>query len=236
MTTLETGGLNRVFDSFDQAIETLLMTLEARDLELHRHAHRVAQYAVQIAVRLGLDARLREQIHYGALLHDIGHIGIPDGILHKPTALTAQEWEEVKLHTVIGEHICRALPCAAPFLPLIRSHHERLDGTGYPDGLRGPAIPVAVRILAVADVYDSLRSHRVHRAGLGHQDALAILRREAAHGWWDAASVEQMAALNLPDSDFRPLMTTYDAQSGRFLPVTELWDDTLLGQASQQAA
>src|SRR5687768_9414505 len=119
-------------DTFDSIVLTLLSAIEAKDLNLRRHSERVAKYAVQIAELYGLDADACEQIHYGALLHDIGNIGIPDSILLKPSGLSQWEFEEMKLHPIIGEQIVRSLKSVASLRPLIRSHHEKMDGSGYP--------------------------------------------------------------------------------------------------------
>ena len=111
----------------------------------------------------------------------------------------------MKLHPIIGEQICKALVSIAPLRPIIRSHHEKMDGSGYPDGLRGDEIAPFVKILSVADVYDSLRCERAYRSAYGHDEALKILQEEAARGWWNAETVEFLAHMNVPDSDFAPV-------------------------------
>src|SRR5262249_29575117 len=127
----------------------------------------------------------REVLRKGALLHDIGKISVPDAILNKPGALTTEELEIIKQHTVQGARIVEPLRSIRDTVPLIRWHHERLDGQGYPDGLSGDRIPFVVRILAVADVYDSLASARPYRAALPHQRCLDILRMNANEGGLD---------------------------------------------------
>lgn len=187
-------------DTLGAIIETLMTAIEARDADLRRHSERVARFAVQVALDLGLDKAAQHQIHLGALLHDIGNIGIPDSILLKPSVLTSWEFDEMKLHGIIGETICRPLPDLAPALSLIRSHHEKLDGTGYPDALSGDQIGVAVRVLSVVDVYDTLRCERAYRDAFTHEQAIEILHQEAGRGWWDAQIVARFAGLNKPSA------------------------------------
>ena len=192
-------------DSFEHIALALLMAIEAKDFKLRRHSERVAKYAVQVAERMELEEPLRDQLYYGALLHDIGNIGIPDSILNKPSGLTEWEFEEMKLHPVIGEQICKPLRSTALIRPLIRNHHEKLNGRGYPDGLRGDEIPLLVRILSVVDVYDSLRSERAYRNAFGHQEALAVLHEEAARGWWASDIIDVLAHINTSEADFAPV-------------------------------
>ncbi|HEX9997029.1 MAG TPA: HD domain-containing phosphohydrolase [Abditibacterium sp.] len=189
-------------DSIEAIVESLLTAIEARDAELRAHSERVARYAGKVAQALEISAVDQEQLRLGALLHDIGNIGIPDSILLKPSGLSSWEIDEMKLHSIIGESICRPIPSLAPALPLIRSHHEKIDGSGYPDALAGDQIVAVVRILSVTDVYDTLRCERAYRAAFSHEEAIEILRAEAERGWWDAAVVTQLAKLTAPQSDF----------------------------------
>ncbi len=182
-------------DSLAAAVEALMTAIEARDADLRRHSERVARYAVQVARGLDFDDLAHQQIYLGSLLHDIGNIGIPDSILLKPSGLTSWEFDEMKLHGIIGETICRPIPDLFPALPLIRSHHEKLDGTGYPDGLSGDKIAVAVRVLSVTDVYDTLRCERAYRDAFSHDQAIEILQQEAQRGWWDPQIVARLADL-----------------------------------------
>ena len=188
--------------SLDAVVETLMTAIEARDMKLRRHSERVADFADQIAVKMDLDDDVRQTLKWGCLLHDIGNIGIPDSILLKPTGLTAWEFDEMKLHTIIGEQICRPVEALAQALPLIRSHHAKLDGSGYPDELSGDEIPLAVRILSVCDVYDTLRIERVYRDAFTHQQALQILRKEVERGWWDAEVVEHLESVASHENSF----------------------------------
>ena len=189
-------------DSITAIVESLLTAIEARDAELRAHSERVARYAGQIAQAMQISSEEQQQLQLGALLHDIGNIGIPDSILLKPSGLTSWEIDEMKLHSIIGESICRPIPSLLPALPLIRSHHEKIDGSGYPDALAGDQIAAVVRILSVTDVYDTLRCERAYRPAFNHEAAIEILREEAGRGWWDASVVGELAKLTAPQSDF----------------------------------
>ncbi len=189
----------------DLIVQSLLTAAEAKDFRIRPHSERVARYAVELAEKLGIDDITRHHLNLGALLHDIGNIGIPDSILLKPSGLADWEFEEMKMHPLIGVQICKPLPSLSGVLPLIRSHHEKLNGSGYPDGLKGDAIPLSVRILAVVDVYDTLRSDRAYRSAFAHDDAMGILRKEIEKGWWQADIVEMLGELSTPQSDFASL-------------------------------
>jgi len=192
-------------DNPDAIVAALACAIEAKDFRLRRHSDRVAGYALQIAEMMNLSPEDRTTLQRGSILHDIGNIGIADSILLKPGGLSDWEFEEVRMHPIIGETICRSLGSLAPVIPLIRSHHEKLDGSGYPDALRGDAIPVLVRLVSVADVYDTLRSDRSYRGAFGHNDAVDILRKEAERGWWQTDIVEMLAGITAPQADFSPV-------------------------------
>ncbi len=189
-------------ETLEAIVETLMTAIEARDMKLRRHSERAADFADQLAVKMDMDDEARQILRWGCLLHDIGNIGIPDSILLKPTGLTAWEFDEMKLHTIIGEQICRPIEALAPALPLIRSHHEKLDGSGYPNELSGDEIPLSVRILSVCDVYDTLRIERVYRDAFTHEQALEILLREVEKGWWDGEVVEHLATIAANENSF----------------------------------
>jgi putative nucleotidyltransferase with HDIG domain len=171
--------LAKVERAFPEAIGNLIAATEAKDPYLLGHAKRVCRLAVRIGEELRLpDARLRA-VANGALLHDIGKLGLPDAVLQKPGSLSDDEYEILKEHTVRGHNMVanvRALTSAAP---AIRSHHERLDGSGYPDGLDGEQIPLEARIVGVADVWDALTSDRVYRRAWTPEAARELLAREA---------------------------------------------------------
>lgn len=176
-------------DSAEAVVYALARTVEAKSPYTLGHSERVAQYALLLARTLGVDGRQLEVMRKGALLHDIGKISVPDEILNKPGALTPQEYDIVKGHSATGAHIVEPLHSVRDAVPLIRWHHERLDGRGYPDGISGDAIPFLVRILSVADVYDSLSSDRPYRAPIPHQRCLDMLRENAQGGGLDLEMV-----------------------------------------------
>lgn len=192
-------------EDFDRVVQSLLTAIEAKDLKMRRHSERVAKFATHIASQLQLSKHELEQLRHGSLLHDIGNIGIPDSILLKPTGLSQMEFDEMKLHPIIGAQIVRPLKAAADIRPLIRSHHEKLDGSGYPDGLAGDEISQLVKILSVVDVYDSLRSERAYREAFTHENALEILTKEVERGWWEARLVELLFDLEVAEEDFAPV-------------------------------
>lgn len=186
-------------------VEALCNALEAKDFWLRHHSERVARYAAHMADSLDLSREDRVTLHYGALLHDIGNIGVADSILLKPGGLTEWELAEVKLHPIIGQKICRSLASLSSLIPLIRSHHERLNGSGYPEGLRGDEIPLLVRVLSICDVYDTLRSARAYRGAFSHEEAMEILRQEVIKGWWQSDLVERMQDFDTPQPS--PILT-----------------------------
>ena len=174
----------------------LALALEAKDRYTRGHSQRVGDLARTFALHVGMAPADAERIRIAGLLHDIGKIAVPERLLNKQGPLTREEFLRVIDHPVIGEEMVRPLTTLASVLQLIRHHHERYDGRGYPDGLRGDAIPYEVRLLSVVDAYDALTSHRSYRpAPLTHEAAIGTLRREAAGGKWDPRLVEQFAAM-----------------------------------------
>ncbi|MEX2446715.1 MAG: HD domain-containing phosphohydrolase [Dehalococcoidia bacterium] len=158
---------------YPEVLRALVKAVEAKDGHTHGHSARVAELAVRIGQRLALPSRSLRELAQGALLHDIGKIGVPDAILNKPGALTDAERLLVEQHPIIGWETVREASVLAPTLDPIRYHHERVDGAGYPDGLAGEDIPLNARITAVADVWDALTSDRAYRPGWNPEDALA---------------------------------------------------------------
>jgi response regulator RpfG family c-di-GMP phosphodiesterase len=166
----------RVQRTFLSAIDSLVRTMEERDPYTAGHSDRVRRYSLALAVELGLDRVMRRQLALSARLHDIGKVGVPEAILNKPAALSAEEMDAVREHPVIGERILRPIVRRHAVLAGIRSHHERLDGGGYPDGLRGDTIPLFGRLIAIPDCFDALTTSRAYRAGLPITEALEHLR------------------------------------------------------------
>jgi len=178
----------RAIDSLDEAesiLFALAQTVEQRDKETGNHCQRLASYAVAMGVALGLGEDDLIALHRGGYLHDIGKISIPDAILFKKGSLSDDEWKLMRQHTLRGEEICRPMKTLAPVLPIIRNHHERWDGSGYPDGLAGEEIPLLARILQLADIYDALTSARSYKPALAPARATEILQQEAEMGWRD---------------------------------------------------
>jgi len=177
-----------VIDSLDEA-ETILFALaksvEQRDKYTGLHCERLAALSISLSQAMGLSKADQLALYRGGYLHDIGKVGIPDAILFKRGLLTEPEWQVMRQHTLRGEEICRAMKTLAPVLPIIRSHHERWDGSGYPDGLRGEEIPLLARILQIADIYDALTTARPYKTAFSHPHALEIMHEEARRGWRD---------------------------------------------------
>lgn len=174
----------------------LALALEAKDKYTRGHSQRVGDLSRTFALHVGLSPAQSERIRTAGLLHDIGKIAVPEKLLNKAGPLTRDEFMRVIDHPVIGEEMVRPLTTLTSVLQLIRHHHERYDGRGYPDGLRGDAIPFEVRLLSIVDAYDALTSHRSYRpAPLTHEAAIATLRREASGGKWDPVMVEQFSTM-----------------------------------------
>lgn len=176
-------------DSLEEAesvLFALAQAVEHRDLGTGGHCERLAMLSTTMGSALGLPRPQIVALHRGGYLHDIGKIVIPDAILFKPGPLTEEEWAVMRTHSARGEEICRPARTLAPVLPIIRNHHERWDGSGYPDGLCGHEIPLLARILQTADVFDALTSVRPYKAALAPAEALAIIDAETAKGWRDA--------------------------------------------------
>ena len=196
------GGIEpplRLKSYMDEQAKSVILSLahniEARHSLTDGHSDRLAERAMQLGARLGFSEEDLQDLRLGCLLHDIGKLAVPEHILLKPARLNAEETEIVRQHPVTGEKICAPLKCLRPVLPLIRHHHERMDGSGYPDGLYGEEIPLKARILQVADVYDALTSDRPYREALTSEQALEILRQEAKYGWLDAALVSKVSRM-----------------------------------------
>lgn len=169
----------RLQQSIFQSLLGLANALEAKDEYTRGHSDRVAALAKRLALEAGLARREAEAIAQSGLLHDLGKIGVPEHILRKPGPLTEEEWAVMRRHPLTGAQIVAPLDFFGEGALIIRHHHERADGSGYPDGLSGDAIPLGARIVAVADVYDALTSDRPYRLGLGHAAALERLAAEA---------------------------------------------------------
>jgi response regulator RpfG family c-di-GMP phosphodiesterase len=169
----------RVRRTFLSAIDSLVLTVEERDYYTAGHSMRVRRCAARLADALCLSRRERRQLLLAAKLHDIGKLGVPDAILNKPGPLSEAELEKIREHPVAGERIVRPVIRSRAVLEAIRCHHERLDGQGYPDGRRGPRIPLLARLLSVADCFDALTSPRAYRDAMSVAEALEVIRSGA---------------------------------------------------------
>jgi putative two-component system response regulator len=190
---LRTKALVDELEQAENVLVSLATALEAKDNYTAGHSGRVAEYAEALGAAAGLGKGERRNLRRAGLLHDIGKIGTSRDYLQKTGPLTLAEYEEVKKHPLVGYEICKPLRTMAPLLPLIRGHHERIDGKGYPDGLKGDAISLPLRCLTLADVYDALTSDRSYRKAMPIADAFRIIREEASVGMWDARLVDTLA-------------------------------------------
>jgi putative two-component system response regulator len=177
-------------DSAEAVLRSLAQMIELRDVYTNGHCERLSAYAAMLGTRLDLPEDDVLALQRGGYFHDIGKIGIPDAILLKPAALTSDEYERMKEHTVIGDRLCGELRTLAGVRSIVRSHHERLDGSGYPDGLRGDAVPLLAQIIGIVDVFDAITTARPYKAAMTPQDACEQLTREAERGWRDPALVD----------------------------------------------
>ncbi len=184
-------------ESAETVLFSLALSIEAKDPYTEGHCDRLSKYSVDLAERLSLPEALRVALRRAGTVHDIGKVAVPEHILLKPGPLTPDEWEVMKQHPVVGERICRPLKSFRHVLAIIRHHHEKLDGSGYPDGLKGEQIPLTARILQTVDIYDALTTSRPYRQALSPKKTFAVMQEEVKRGWWDASLVEELEALIL---------------------------------------
>lgn len=177
-------------DSAEAAFMTLALTIEARDPLTNGHCERLARHAVRLGRALGLPEEDVEALHRGGYLHDVGKVGVPDAVLLKPGPLTAGEVELMRRHPEIGDTLCAPLQSLRRVRPIVRFHHERMDGSGYPEQLRGDEIPLLAQIVGIVDVYDALTSQRPYRAALSAEEAVRHLLRETEQGRFARRLVE----------------------------------------------
>jgi putative two-component system response regulator len=171
-------------------ITTLALTIEARDPYTLGHCDRLSRYAVAVGEALGLDPEMVRSLRLGGYLHDLGKIAVPDGILLKPGPLDPIEQERIRAHPGAGSDLVLGLRSLELVRPIMRHHHEKWDGSGYPDGLKGETIPLGARIISVVDVFDALHTDRPYKAAMSRSDAVSLLIRETDAGYWDPRIVE----------------------------------------------
>jgi len=181
----------------ESVVLSLARSIEARDPSTNGHCSRLSDYAGLLGRSLCLREEDLEALCLAGLLHDVGKVAVPDAILFKPGRLSREEADIIKQHSAVGERICAPLKSLRNVLPIIRHHHERMDGSGYPDGLIGESIPLNARIIHVVDVYDALTTDRPYRRGLTRACAASIMLEEAAQGWLDSSLVDQFLSLSV---------------------------------------
>ncbi len=194
-------------ETAESVILSLALTVEARDPSTDGHCQRLAAYACALGARLGLGEEDLTALERGGYLHDIGKVGIPDAVLLKPGPLTGEEYAVMKSHTIIGERLCGGLRSLSRVRAIVRSHHERLDGSGYPDGLSGDDIPLRAQIISVVDLFDALTTVRPYKKPWTMQDAWSEMREHVRRGWYREDLVETLIELSrsgqLPVPDAR---------------------------------
>jgi putative two-component system response regulator len=190
--------MKRYTDDLDSAasiITTLAVMIEARDGFTEGHCHRVGNYAAALGRSVGLSDEDLTTLHRGGFLHDIGMLAIPDSVLRKAGTLEPEEYELIKSHTVVGDTLCGNLRSLHAVRPIVRHHHERLDGSGYPDGLRGSQLPILAQIIGVVDVFDAVTTERPYQQAKRPEEGFELLRQQVRKGWRDADLVEKFAAI-----------------------------------------
>jgi putative two-component system response regulator len=169
----------------ESVLFTLARIIEGRDPSTLGHCERISSLSTGLGKYLGLETEQVSALKLAGVVHDIGKICIPDAVLLNPGPLSNEEWAVMRNHPIVGERICAPLRSFRLVLPVIRHHHEKRDGSGYPDGLKGDDIPITARILQVVDVYDALKSVRPYKCAMSTTDALRTMREEVIKGWWD---------------------------------------------------
>ncbi len=179
----------------ESVLFTLARSIEGKDPYTHGHCERLAEYSARLGEHLGLAEDQIVALRRAGIVHDVGKIAVPDAILLKPGRLTEDEWKLIYEHPVVGERICAPLKSFRLVIPIIRHHHEKFDGSGYPDKLRGDAIPITARVLQIVDVYDALTTERPYKHAFSITDALQTMKQEVAKGWWDPRIFDQFERL-----------------------------------------
>jgi len=213
---------NEMLESAENVIFSLARAIEAKDLYTQGHTERVTAYALALGRGLGLSAPVLLGLRQGAILHDLGKIGVPDQILNKPGRLTVEEFDEVKKHPVIGCEICKSLKSLAQAMPCIRWHHEKPNGKGYPDGLKGNAIPQVALIMGVVDVFDALSTKRSYKEALPTDQVFLLLRAMGKEGGLDLDLVElfiKLAGHNFDEEYLRTRSLSHNRSAAAGLPA-----------------
>jgi putative two-component system response regulator len=182
-------------ENAETVLFSLALSIEAKDPYTKGHCDRLASYSEALGERLGLPQEECVALRRAGVVHDVGKIGVPEHILIKRGPLSDEEWAIMKKHPLTGERICSPLKSFRLVLPIIRHHHEKLDGSGYPDGLKGDQIPFTARLLQITDIYDALITDRPYRKALCHEEAIHTMRDEARLGWRDGCLIDEFEAL-----------------------------------------
>lgn len=214
---LELKLLTDALEDAERMVVALAESIDARDAYTYGHSARVSLYAGLLGARIGLEGTPLAVLKSGGLFHDIGKIAIPDRVLLKPGRLTDAERDEIRQHPVKGADLLRNMKTMTPALDIVLHHHERLDGSGYPEGLAGESIPLAARITTIADIFDALTTARVYRVALSREKALGIMTDEAGKGWWDGRLLDE----------FRGVLETFPEDDPRIAHIGPLRPDTV---------
>jgi putative two-component system response regulator len=183
----------------ESVLFSLAQSIEGKDPYTKGHCERLSDYGAALGMAIGLDAESITALRRSGIVHDIGKVAVPDAVLLKPARLNEAEMALMREHPVVGERICAPLKSFRAVLPIIRHHHEKLDGTGYPDGLRGDAIPITARVLQIVDVYDALTTARPYKRALTREETLEVMASEVAKGWWDPDLFREFSRLSMAD-------------------------------------
>jgi putative two-component system response regulator len=200
-SSLKTKLFTDELECAESVLFTLARSIEGRDASTEGHCERLSAYATALGRHMGLSADEITALDRAGAVHDIGKVAVPDAILLKSEPLSPDEWAVMRKHPLIGDYICSPLRSFRLVLPIIRHHHEKLDGSGYPDGLAGAEIPLTARVLQVVDVYDALTTARPYKPALAVADAWRTLDAEVAKGWWDPDVVAAFRTLRGPPAD-----------------------------------
>src|SRR5713101_7893522 len=179
----------------ESVLFALARSIEGKDPCTEGHCERLSGYSARLGKRIGLAEDQVIALRRAGIVHDIGKVAVPDAILLKPGRLTPEEFRTMQEHPVVGERICAPLKSFRLLLPIIRHHHEKLNGSGYPDGLKGEEIPVTARVLQIVDVYDALTTQRPYKPALPRAEALQIMEEEVRKGWWDPGIFQEFCQM-----------------------------------------